>query len=119
MDLTNLTEVALLNLVDEERGKFTLCDDGVLLSYVEEAVKRGIYPAFSKTGMTAFQMVNGWGANWHKWTGTLECPSCKADFRDQESGPPFQRQLGISGQDRVIAWKCPDCGHVWERNKGE
>lgn len=27
------------------------------------------------------------------------------------------RQLGIYDwdEDRVVAWQCPDCGHVWER----
>ena len=29
----------------------------------------------------------------------------------------FKREIGIYDieKDRVIAWKCPDCGYEWER----
>lgn len=25
------------------------------------------------------------------------------------------REIGISENDRVARWKCPDCGHEWQR----
>lgn len=56
-----------------------------------------------------------------------ECPECKADFK----GPPipedqrhlfgkyenFSRVINVYDQrlDRGVAWRCPDCGHAWQK----
>lgn len=58
------------------------------------------------------------------------CPKCNADLRGDpipdeyikeghygEGATHFYRTIGIYSmeQDRTVAWKCPDCGHEWER----
>lgn len=61
------------------------------------------------------------------------CPECKADFRDgkikdivgEEAAKHyvgggkgyFYRVIGIVdiAKDHIVQWRCPDCGHVWER----
>ena len=71
------------------------------------------------------------------------CPSCKADMNGggiyahylAETGDPAEaarmakmfgadehhgqwgRQIAIYSReaDRTVAWKCPDCGHEWDR----
>lgn len=55
------------------------------------------------------------------------CPKCDDDFtgkpipeesRDAYGGATnFSRVIGISSleHDRLVAWKCPDCGHEWPR----
>jgi rubrerythrin len=56
----------------------------------------------------------------------MNCPKCKSDLtgepipdKDREAfgGTHFERQIGIvdRDKDRVVKWKCPDCGHEWER----
>lgn len=37
-----------------------------------------------------------------------ECPACRADLRPG-------RVVGEVERDRVVRWRCPDCGAVWER----
>lgn len=52
------------------------------------------------------------------------CPNCKADLRgapipeqhraQYPSGATrFSRLIGIVQWDRVVAWRCPDCGFEW------
>ena len=54
------------------------------------------------------------------------CPECKANlvgepvpgrYRSMYAASHFSRKIGLYDQlsDRVTAWKCPDCGHVWGR----
>jgi predicted nucleic acid-binding Zn ribbon protein len=54
------------------------------------------------------------------------CPICNSDLRgekipeelqDKYGTGYFSRKIGISSleHDRVIRWKCPDCGGEWER----
>lgn len=55
------------------------------------------------------------------------CPACGIDLNGEEIpvsmrssySPPyrFSRVIGIYDMDAdmTIAWKCPDCGHQWER----
>lgn len=54
------------------------------------------------------------------------CPHCHADLQGEpipEKLQPsygathFSRKIGISSieLDRIIKWKCPDCGHEWMR----
>ena len=54
-----------------------------------------------------------------------ECPHCKADLTGDEIpaehrhlyGSPshYMRQIGIVERDRVVGWRCPDCGGTWAR----
>jgi hypothetical protein len=56
-----------------------------------------------------------------------ECPKCKADLRGADIPPSqqgayggethFTRVIGIYDRykDRTTHWRCPDCGHEWER----
>jgi len=53
------------------------------------------------------------------------CPSCGASFQggmipeDQRhlfgGKAHFSRMIGIVINDRVVCWRCPDCGHMWPR----
>lgn len=57
------------------------------------------------------------------------CPECKSDLigdpipehsRDLFGGAAFfERQIGIYDRnlDAVVAFRCPDCGAEWPRNK--
>lgn len=56
-----------------------------------------------------------------------ECPACKADLRGSEI--PEEHREAYGGEthlshvigiystelDRTTHWRCPDCGHEWER----
>lgn len=57
---------------------------------------------------------------------TDRCPKCGADLRG-ETIPEDQREayggathvirkIGIVAYDRIVAWRCPDCGSEWPRN---
>ena len=113
-------EHKLLSQLKEER-EFTKSDKDIMQGFVDLLVTLGVYPestpAMENHGYTHLQMVESWGAHWHEWREPLSCPSCGSDWRDQESGPPFKREIGIysQGQDRTAAWKCPDCGEEMPR----
>jgi len=110
------SEEQLLEQLREERAKFTKSDKGVMQRLVDQLVASGVYPhstpAMEKHGYSHLQMVESWGADWHEWRNPLCCPICDADWRDSVSGPPFKREIGVysQGQDRTVAWRCPDCG---------
>lgn len=56
-----------------------------------------------------------------------QCPACNADltgapipeeYREHYGDSThYSRAIGIYSIERdvTIAWKCPDCGHEWER----
>lgn len=53
------------------------------------------------------------------------CPKCYAQFqgdpipeKDQHlfGAMHFTRKIGISDGDSIGIWKCPDCGHEWDRD---
>jgi len=55
-------------------------------------------------------------------TAPTECPACKADLREAvttEGGDVWEgsRVIGVycTQTDRVHCWRCPDCGHEWQR----
>jgi hypothetical protein len=64
-------------------------------------------------------------------TATLDdslenCPACNAQLqggqiREEQQhlygATHWSRKIGISSRelDRVVEWKCPDCGHNWDR----
>jgi len=79
---------------------------------IDELVERGYYPPKTVTGQHILSMVRGYGVEWHKWRGPLDCKACKVDLRDHENGPPFKREIGIydSDRDRTTYFRCPDCG---------
>jgi predicted Zn-ribbon and HTH transcriptional regulator len=110
----------LLNQLDTERRKFTQANEEVIQGLVDRLVELGVYPATSKCGYSAYEMVDGWGARWYIWSEPLACPECKADWRDLESGPPFKREIGIYSDytDSTIAFCCPDCRAEFSR-KGD
>jgi hypothetical protein len=115
-DISDMTHEELLVALNAERRKFTKSDKNLMHKMVEELISRGVYPASTQTGMTPFQMVDGWGAYWFEWCKDgLICPHCKCDLRDLKSGPPFTRKIGISNRDSVYAWECPDCKKRWSR----
>lgn len=57
----------------------------------------------------------------------MHCPSCKSDLDGgpipedlrKHYSPPYRwgREVGLSDGDSVFAWKCPDCGHQWNRQE--
>jgi rubredoxin len=67
--------------------------------------------------MTPERMALLYGPNWDTFTGACECPSCRADLRDLEAGPPFKRTIGVYDDaiDKTTAWRCPDCRFEWAR----
>ena len=89
---------------------------------ITELVKRGVYPKeptpmMARDNWTIADMLRFYGAYWHQWDPGQECPSCKADLRDHNYGPPFSRKIGIYSKkvDRTTQWRCPDCSYTWER----
>jgi hypothetical protein len=119
-DLSDASDETLLQMLDVERGKFTQSDSDKIKYYIDTLIERGVYPKETVEGNPndVYAMVSGWGAYWHIWKGTLECPLCKADLRDHKMGPPGLRQIGMvdRGQDRVTHWVCPDCRFSWDRD---
>lgn len=101
----------LLKVLKEERGKFTKSNATHIGLLIEALIEKGEYPAETQEGNpnSVRSMVNGWGAYWHRWSGTLECPHCKSDLRDREVGPPFMRAIGHTVNDRIVHYTCPDC----------
>lgn len=52
----------------------------------------------------------------------MECPACGEDFRERWIDANGQEQEGSrvigvysTELDRTTHWRCPDCGHEWER----
>lgn len=117
--LANVTDEDLLVALSEERELFTRSSEAVMKVMIDELIRRRVYPESTPEGNpnSIFMMVSSWGAYWHIWKGTLECPHCKADLRDHKMGPPGLRQLGMvdRGLDRVTHWVCPDCKGTWTR----
>jgi hypothetical protein len=85
---------------------------------IASLVTMGVYPPEPPTNDQTIKgfrnsnhnMVMGWGARWHLWTGKLACPVCGIDWRDRVAGPPFKREILVVEHDRVRHVKCPDCG---------
>ncbi len=56
-----------------------------------------------------------------------ECPECKADLKGPEIPADIRHLYGgyanysrvinvyVRDLDRGVAWRCPDCGHAWQR----
>lgn len=86
---------------------------------IDTLVSEGEYPEtttiMQKFGYTHRKMMESWGVDWHKWHEPLNCPKCNADLRDQESGPPFKREIGWYDHDMTVCWICPDCGKAFNR----
>ncbi len=115
--LSDVEDDTLLYALSKERGKFTKSNEVRMHLMIDELVRRGVYPTNEGKTNTPYKMVSGWGAYWHKWEGTLNCPHCNADLRDHKAGVPFKRTIGMSSRelDRVTAWQCPDCNKQWAR----
>lgn len=109
----------LLQALKAERELFTGSNKEVMKVMIDELIHRKVYPETTPEGNPndVYGMVAGWGAYWHVWRGTLECPHCKADLRDHKMGPPGLRQIGMidRGGDRITYWVCPDCNGRWAR----
>lgn len=55
-----------------------------------------------------------------------ECPHCRVglsgdmipvdDRHHYGHKVHFSRVIGVGDGDSIGYWKCPDCGHEWERN---
>ena len=107
----------LLLLVAEERGKFTQSNPNFLKFMVNYLIELKVYPTeWNGKPINVHERVSGWGANWHEWSGILNCPHCNADLRNP-NGPPFKREIGIYDRmtDRTVAYRCPDCSKEWKR----
>lgn len=108
----NMEIEAILDELETERSKFTKADKAKMRQLVDQLVELGVYrttPAMERHGYTPFTMMEGWGARWFVFRGMLTCPNCGANWRDTENGPPFKRQIGLIENDRLVAWRCPDC----------
>jgi rubredoxin len=115
--ITECSDDELLQGLSRERDLFSLSNPEVIKLLIDELIRRKVYPETTpeENPNTVHQMVSGWGAYWHTWKGTLECPHCKVDLRDHKSGPPGVRQIGVIVEDRVAYWVCPDCKGTWDR----
>ena len=116
---SDISDDQLLDFLRAERDLFALSDNRIKHLFVDELIRRKVYPKETVEGNPndVFTMVEGWGAYWHVWKGTLECPHCKADLRDHKMGPPGVRQIGMvdRGMDKITHWVCPDCKGTWDR----
>lgn len=101
-----LAELALeTHLLDRNQEKMkAICDELEAL---------GTYPQNGYNRST-LKMVESWGAYWHEYKGTLNCPNCNVDLRD-ERGPPGKREIGVVINDRVAYFLCPNCEGRIER----
>lgn len=109
----------LLVLLEEERAKFGNANKELMQAFVDALIEYGEYPSeltpvMVKQGITHLEMVEGYGAEWHRWREPLECPHCATDLCARESGPPFKREIGIYSRelDRTTGFKCPDCDEM-------
>jgi hypothetical protein len=113
---TTVTDAQLLEALKKERAKFTQSDDALVKAMVDQLIERGVYPKETVEGnpSTVYQMVEGWGAYWHKWDEPLSCKFCNADLRDVRTGPPFKREIIICNrQHQRTGVQCPDCKREW------
>lgn len=119
--LATASDDELLKALKDERELSTRSNKTVMRTMIDELIRRKVYPENTQEGNPndVYDMVDGWGAYWHIWKGTLECPHCKADLRDHRVGPPFLRQVGMvdQGRDRITYWTCPDCKGEWARGQ--
>lgn len=116
MDYIGISNDTLLDMLDTERHKFTQSDKVVMDDMIHELLRRGVYPALPVGNPnTVYQMVGGWGARWHCWSGPLTCPHCGTDLRNHTTGAPFKREVGLYANDRTYAYRCPDCNGKWPR----
>lgn len=113
----HVDDAKLLELLDHERELFTFCDERILHLFVDELIRRNVYPIDTVPGNpnTVYVMVQGWGSDWYLWKEPLECPHCKADLRCHRTGPPFKREIGHVSEDRMSHYSCPDCKGTWPR----
>lgn len=113
--LESLDNESLLKALDEEVRNPAQSDEDKIDEVTLELIRRNVYPKNTRehNPNTVFDMVRTWGAYWHIWKGTLNCPLCKADLRDLRLGPPFLRTIGMIHNDRLSTWKCPDCHEEW------
>jgi len=119
-----------LEKLEVERGKFTPDNESLMQGLIDKLVKKGIYPSkktktMEKYGYSILDMVKAWGVNWHIYQEPLECPYCNTNLKNEESGPPFKREIGISDLvlDKNVDCMCPDCyrslfdGKQYDREK--
>ena len=113
--IEKLTDKKILDLLDKERSKYMVSNKEQMKTLVNELVKRKVYPpitrSMKKRKMTVLKMVECYGANWHIYSGKLNCPHCNEDLRDLVNGAPFKREIGIydMGEDRTVESMCPKC----------
>lgn len=109
----SVSDLDLLKMLADERGKFTRSDKVVMSELISELQSRGVYPQDTVPGNpnSVVTMVECWGAYWHEWSGQLSCPHCHVDLRDQNTGPPFKREIAVYSRerDRTTHYSCPSC----------
>jgi len=112
----NNAEKSLLEELNTERGKYAKSDELIMQELIDKLVELGVYPSEPTEAMkthsySILNMVNSWGTDWYLYREPLECPNCKANLRNEDSGPPFKREIAISNfvLDRVVDSICPDC----------
>lgn len=112
----------VLAALEAERKRYDDCDEDAMRWLIDILVKSGVYPqttpAMEKHGYDHLTMVNSWGGDWFAWREPINCSHCDANWRDEENGPPFKREIGIEVRglyDGVAYWKCPDCGKATSR----
>ena len=106
----------LLDNLKEEREKFTQSDKTKMQKLIDELVQEGVYPSEPTPAMKQYNysiltMVESWGEDWYAYGEPFECPHCGANLKDEKSGPPFKREIGISDffLDCRVDSICPDC----------
>lgn len=101
----------LLRIVD--MGRHNPAQAKAVRYTIDKLVEVGVYPPIRPGNPNSvYTMVEGWGAYWHVWTGTLACRHCGTDLRDHDKGPPFLRHTTQIVNDRVAYDTCPECKRV-------
>lgn len=109
--MSHLTNDQLLEALQKERGRFTRANEKYMKKMIDELIERGVYPKETVPGnpSNVYQMVDGWGVNWHVWQEPFKCPHCEKDLRNYGSGPPFKLEIGQVHNDRCVGFTCPFC----------
>lgn len=104
----------VLELLREEREKFTKSDREYMQKLCDCLVKRGVYPEYGCPDTykyPALQMVEGWGVDWHEFSQPHFCRHCGTDLRDHSAGTPFKREIYMKDLYNLYPpyHMCPDC----------
>ena len=118
MSEKTMTTTEIIAELDTERQKFTKSDQAKMVGLIDQLVASGEYVPTPHTEKRKSQgvknpfleMVESYGADWHRYSEPHNCPSCGTDLCDRKNGPPYKREISSGGP----CW-CPECKGVFDR----